>query len=174
MNDFFKFDDKRVVSSLLLIVSIFLLVLSVFSVKVIEVFIASIFALIITIVGCIFVFNEGIHFNYKKEKIVIVIGMMIKTIPMREVKSFVLKEIPKDKKGFFTQIIEDPVDSINLPSKYVYNKGKTFNIVFYLKEETVTIYYGWLYKTTSLERIDKQLKHFQSIREKFMHYKNNC
>lgn len=55
----------------------------------------TILTLFITIIAFLFSLNEGIHFNYKKEKITIVQGSMIKVINMRNVKYFEIKEIFK-------------------------------------------------------------------------------
>ena len=173
MNDFFKFDDKRIVSMVWIVISIFMLILSMLAIEVIEVFIATIFVLIITLIAAIFTLNEGVHFNYKKEKIVIVKGMMIQTINMKDVKYFTLEEIPKTKKGNITQKFVDTFEQVNTPSKYVYNNGKVFNIVFHMKKiANIKIYYGWLYKTSSIKRINSQLENFNKIEEKFMKYKN--
>ena len=68
MKDFFKFDDKRIVSILWLFISLCILILSICVIKVIEVFVATLFVLFITVLATIFTFNEGIHFNFKKEK----------------------------------------------------------------------------------------------------------
>ena len=60
MKDFFKFDDKRIVSILWLFISFCILILSILSIKVIEVFVATLFVLFITVLATIFTFNEGI------------------------------------------------------------------------------------------------------------------
>ena len=174
MKDFFKFDDKRIVSIMFLFLNIFLLFLSIYAIEVFEVFFVLIISLVGTIICMLFTFNEGIHFNYKKEKIIIVKGMMIKFINMKDVKYFSLEEINKTKKGNLTQKFVDTYDQVNIPSKYVYNNGKVFNIVFYMKNiGNIKVYYGWLYKTRSIERINSQLEKFKDIKEKFMKYKNN-
>ena len=174
MKDFFKFDDKRIVSILWLFISLCILILSICAIKVIEVFVATLFVLFITVLATIFTFNEGIHFNFKKEKIIIIKGMMIKSINMKDVKYFSLEEINKTKKGNLTQKFVDTYDQVNMPSKYVYNNGKVFNIVFYMKNiGNIKVYYGWLYRTRSIERINNQIEKFKKIKENFMKYKNN-
>lgn len=174
MKDFFKFDDKRIVSILWLFISFCILILSICAIKVIEVFVATLFVLFITVLATIFTFNEGIHFNFKKEKIIIIKGMMIKSINMKDVKYFSLEEINKAKKGNITQKLVDTYDQVNMPSKYVYNIGKVFNIVFYMKNiGNIKVYYGWLYRTRSIERINNQIEKFNKIKENFMKYKNN-
>ena len=174
MKNFFKFDDKRIVSILWLFISLSILILSICAIKVIEVFVATLFVLFITVLATIFTFNEGIHFNFKKEKIIIIKGMMIKSINMKDVKYFSLEEINKTKKGNLTQKLVDTYDQVNMPSKYVYNIGKVFNIVFYMKNiGNIKVYYGWLYRTRSIERINNQIEKFNKIKENFMKYKNN-
>ena len=44
MKDFFKFDDKRIVSILWLFISLCILILSICAIKVIEVFVATLFS----------------------------------------------------------------------------------------------------------------------------------
>lgn len=174
MNDFFKFDDKRIVSIILMIINCFLIVLSVLAVEVISLFLFLIGALIVHTVAFIFVFNEGIHFCYRKERIVIVQGIMIKIIPMANVVSFSVEEIPKEKRGIITQKITDTVDRVNTPSKYIYRNGKTFNIIFYLPDgEKIKVYYGWLYKSRSIGRINKQLGKIYEFRDRFIEYKKH-
>lgn len=97
MKDFFKFDDKRIVFKLFLFICILVFIELIFSIKIIEVFVPSLFVFIILIIATIFTYNEGIHFNYNNGKIVIVKGMMIKTIEMKEVKYFNIEEIYKTK-----------------------------------------------------------------------------
>ena len=100
--------------------------------------------------------------------------MMIKSINMEDVKYFSLEEISKTKKGNLTQKFTDTYDQVNIPSKYVYNNGKVFNIVFYMKNiGNIKVYYGWLYRTRSIERINNQIEKFNKIKENFMKYKNN-
>lgn len=174
MKDFFKFDDKRIVSIMFLFLNIFLLFLSIYAIEVFEVFFALIISLVGTTICMLFTFNEGIHLNYKKQKIIIVKGVMIKSINMKDVKYFSLEEISKTKKGNFTQKFVDTYDQVNIPSKYVYNNGKVFNIVFYMKNiGNIKVYYGWLYRTRSIERINNQIEKFKKIKENFMKYKNN-
>ncbi len=99
---------------------------------------------------------------------------MIKSINMKDVKYFSLEEIKKAKKGNLTQKLVDTYDQVNIPSKYVYNNGKVFNIVFYMKNiGNIKVYYGWLYRTRSIERINNQIEEFKKIKENFMKYKNN-
>lgn len=173
MKDFFKFDDKRIVSLLWLFISLCILILSICAITVIEVFVVTLFALFITVLATIFAFNEGVHFNYKKEKIIIVKGIMIKSINMRDIKYFSLEEINKTKKGNFIQKFVDTYDQVNIASKYVYNNGKVFNIVFYMKNiGNIKVYYGWLYRTKSIERINSQIEKFNKIKDNFMNYKN--
>ena len=168
MKDFFKFDDKRIVSILWLFISLCILILSICVIKVIEVFVATLFVLFITVLATIFTFN------LEKEKIIIIKGMMIKSINMKDVKYFSLEEINKTKKGNLIQRFVDTYDQVNMPSKYVYNNGKVFNIVFYMKNiGNIKVYYGWLYKTRSIERINSQLEKFKEIKKNFMKYKNN-
>ncbi len=174
MEDFFKFDDKRIVFKLFLFICIIVFIELIFSIKIIEVFVPSLFVFIILIIATIFTYNEGIHFNYNNGKIVIVKGMMIKTIEMKEVKYFNIEEIYKTKGNIITQKLVDTYDQVNLPSKYVYNKGKVFNIIFYMKKVgNISIYYGWLYRTKSIQRINSQLKQFEKIKENFMRYKKH-
>ena len=59
---------------------------------------------------------------------------------MKDVKYFSLEEINKTKKGNLTQKFVDTYDQVNMPSKYVYNNGKVFNIVFYMKMKKLGIY----------------------------------
>jgi hypothetical protein len=88
---------------------------------------------------------------------------MIKSINMKDVKYFSLEEINKTKKGNLTQIFVDTYDQVNIPSKYVYNNGKVFNIVFYMKNiGNIKVYYGWLYRTRSIERINNQIDKFNN------------
>lgn len=173
MKDFFKFDDRRTFSLIWFFLSLFLIWLLIRLKDVIVVLVPGIVTLIISVLAMLFTYNEGIHFNYKKEKIVIVQGLMINKINMKDVKYFTINEILKPKKGNITQLFVDPVKNINSPSKYIYNNGKVFNIVFYMKRnKTVEVYYGWLYKTNSAERINNQLDDFKKIKERFMKYKN--
>ena len=37
----------------------------------------------------------------------------------------------------------------------------------------IKVYYGWLYRTRSFERINNQIEKFNKIKENFMKYKNN-
>lgn len=171
MKDFFKFDDRRIVFKILLCLCCALLILTIMSLKeAIEVFVGLLISLIFFITITIFIFNEGIHFNYKKEKIVIVQGMMIKSINMNDVKYFNIEEVSKKRKKDLVNKFFDSYRQIGTP-EYVYNNGKIFKIVFHMKKEDIVIDYYWLYKTTSIERINRQLEEFKKIKERFMKYK---
>lgn len=171
MNDFFKFDDKRIMTSISFIISIVLFILLFVTFKEIEIFILLFLTFMVTLIGAFFLLNEGIHFNYKKEKIIIVKGMSIKKINMPDIRYFNIEEISK-RKGNIIRRFFDTTDQINLPSNYVYNKGKVYNIVFHtIDGKTIKIYYGWLYKTNSIDRIVKQLEKFKKVKEKFIKYK---
>lgn len=174
MNDFFKFDDKRIIFSLFLIIDIILFLLSIFCVisKEFKILLVMIIVLILLIFFTIFIYNEGIHFNYKKEKIIIVNNLMIKSINMKDVKYFNL-EYKTTKNGKFIHRVFDTYDHVNYPTVHTYNNGQDYNFVFYLKDQTtITVYYGWLYRARSVKRIKKQLYNYKSIRDKFMKYKN--
>lgn len=174
MNDFFKFDDKRIIFSLFLIIDIILLSLTIYCISCEEFKILIVLIIILTLLifFTIFIYNEGIHFDYEKEKIILVNNLMIKSIDMKNVKYFNL-ECKTTKKGKLIHRVFDTYDQVNFSTDHVYNNGQVYNFVFYLKDQTtITIYYGWLYRTRSIERIEKQLHNYKLIRERFMKYKN--
>ena len=131
MNDFFKFDDKRIIFSLFLIIDIILFLLSIFCVisKEFKILLVMIIVLILLIFFTIFIYNEGIHFNYKKEKMIIVNNLMIKSIDMKNVKYFNL-ECKTTKKGKLIHRVFDTYDQVNFSTDHVYNNGQVYNFVF--------------------------------------------
>lgn len=36
----------------------------------------------------------------------------------------------------------------------------------------IKVYYGWLHRTNSVKRVNKQIEKFNDIKERFMNYKN--
>lgn len=175
MKDFFKFDDLRINFILFIIIDIMISLLSIYCILQKEYKILLIIGLILMllIVITVLIYNEGIHFNYKKEKIVIIQGPSVTTIDMNDVKYFTLEEIKKSRKNILLHPIYDTYDQSNIPSKYVYKNGKVFNIIFYTKKMgIIKIYYGRLYKAKSIVRVNNQIKCFNVIKERFMKYKN--
>jgi len=171
MKSFFKFDDNRVIFITMLLLT---LIISIFTIVSIltesAIFTGLLLITILFIILTVFSYNEGIHFNYKKEKIVIVDGFIIKILNMNDVKYFAIEEVSKKKKKNIVSKFSDSYKQIGQPS-YVYNNGKVFKIIFHLKKGNLIISYHRLYKTSSIERISKQLSKFQEMKESFMKYK---
>ena len=177
MNDFFKFDDNRLFFILSLLINIIIAFLSIFILIKYSILISlyPLILLIVLIPISIYTYNEGIHFNYKKGKIIIVYYLTIKIIDMKDVKYFSLIRINKKRKKGLIQKIIDPYKAVDTPPKYVYNNGEVYNIVFYMnKFSNISIYYGRLYKTRSKERVNKQNECFNDIKMRFSKYKGYC
>ncbi len=49
-------------------------------------------------------------------------------------------------------------------SDYVYNNGRVFKIIFYLKDNSVReSYFGWMYKEKSIEKVNKVLNKLETF-----------
>jgi hypothetical protein len=122
--------------------------------------------------GTVINFLADIHFNFIKEKIIVVDGFDIFSIKVDDLQYISIEELSKKKRNVFLSIFFDPINTMHLPSKYVYRNGKTFNIVFHMKKQgDIVLYYGWLYKTKSGERIQKQLQKFMLIKDEFFKHR---
>jgi len=112
----------------------------------------------------VFIYNQGIR--VKNEKVIIVDFLWVTRFKLNELKYAEIKEIKKDKKdnlyGFMHEFY-DP-DTYMWKCDYVYNNGRVFNIIFYLKDgSTRKTYFGWMYKEKSSAKVNKiviKLKNF--------------
>lgn len=49
-------------------------------------------------------------------------------------------------------------------SDYVYNKGRVFKIIFYLKENiTKESYFGWMYKEKNVAKVNKVVNELENF-----------
>lgn len=170
MKDFFKFDDKRKLFIIHFILGIFMLIASIFVIDYVIIFVLFLFVGLFYIICSIFILNTGIHFNYKKKKIIIIDFIFIKIINMKDVKYISIEEIHRKRKNVGVPKFADSIDKAIYYSKYVYRNGKVFNIIFHLQNQDILVYYGWLYKAKSIKRVEKQLEMLQKMKNKFMKY----
>jgi hypothetical protein len=115
----------------------------------------------------ILIYNQGITVG--KKKILIVDYFWFTKINLSNLKRVELKEIKKDKKsnwyGFWNEFYHPY--TYMCKSDYVYNNGRVFKIIFYLKDNsTRESYFGWMYKERSIAKVNKVVKKLEDfIRE---------
>jgi hypothetical protein len=173
-NRTFRYDDSHKYFMILLVISVTFIVLSIYLNE--DVMIFSIFLILsfVGIIGALLIFITGIHFNYNKQKIVIIDTFFVRKIYIKDVQYITIDEIKKPRKKrkwpFFDGASYRAFWTVS--SKYVYRNGKTFNIIFHMKNKTsVKSYYGWLYKTKSKNRVEKQQLLFNQFIQEFKEYK---
>jgi len=176
MNKLFHYDDKYVYTVVSLIVSMVFLALSFILMNIIDMFFICLLTSIIGLIGSIYIFNIGIHFDYVNNRIIIIDSLWIRRISMTDVKYITFNEIIKPRKKRRLPFSVDALYGANWmdSSKYVYRNGKTYEIVFHLKNSIIiNTYYGWLFKAKSERRVLKQEEILKNLIEQFMKSRNN-
>ena len=118
----------------------------------------------IVLLICVFntivlIYNQGI--TVRKKSILIIDYFWFSKINMVDLKRVEIIEIKKEKKnnlyGFLNEFYHPSTFMYN--SDYVYNNGRVFKIVFYLKDNTTKeSYFGWMYKEKNISKINRVIK----------------
>ena len=113
--------------------------------------------------------KKGITIDYKKRDVVVSDNMGKHVFPIEKIEKVSLKEIKKENKGtkklFFLFFIgaKEEIDMW----EYVYNKGRTFYVIFKIKDQSGYIihksYFGWMYKEKNQLVIDEVLNKLNNI-----------
>ena len=112
----------------------------------------------------IFVYNQGITVG--KKHILIVDYFWFTKINLADLKKIELKEIEKEKNsniyGFLNEFHHPRTYMYN--SDYVYNNGRVFKIIFYLKHDTTKeTYFGWMYKEKNISKVNKVVNRLENF-----------
>lgn len=112
----------------------------------------------------VLIFNQGITVG--KKNILIIDYFWFTKIDLAEINRVEIKEIKKDKKsnlyGLFNEFYHPSTYMYN--SDYVYNNGRVFKIIFYLKNNTIKeSYFGWMYKEKNISRVNKIVKKLEKF-----------
>jgi hypothetical protein len=171
---FFKYDDNNVFLFLVSIVTIALLVMTIILYEYLFMFVLCIVLSVVGFTGILFIRNIGIHLYYNKNKIIIIDSLLIRSISISDVQYISLLEDKKSRKKSFHLFSPDSLYRAywTESSKYVYREGKTYRIIFHLKDKSIIVsYYGWLFKAKSKKRVILQEKKIKNIIQEFMQYK---
>lgn len=84
-------------------------------------------------------FNTGIHFDYKNEKVIIIDSLFIRSIPMSKVKYITIEEDKKIRKQRINLFSPDSIYGAYWTdySKYVFRNGRTYRIIFHMTDDTI-------------------------------------
>lgn len=104
----------------------------------------------------VFINNQGLR--VENDTIKIVDYFWFTKINLADLKRVELKEIKKSKKsnlyGLLNEFYHPSTYMYN--SDYVYNNGRVFKIIFYLKNNTTKeSYFGWMYKEKNIMKVEK-------------------
>jgi hypothetical protein len=170
----FKYDDNHKYFVISIVVSLVFLCVAFY---LHDIFVAYIIGIIISTVGFVgafIIYLTGIHFDYKKNKITILDSLGIRTISFDEVKYISIEELVKTRKTRRGLLSPDSLYGAywTFSSKYVYRNGKTYKIIFHMKNDSIVeSYYGWLFNSKTKERVVKQENEFNQIIKEFMEFK---
>lgn len=164
----FRYDYNYKMSIITFLVSLLFLVLTVASY---DKDITAFYCFGISFLICLFntfvlIFYQGITVGKKNIIIVDDLYLWITKINLEDLNRVELKEIKKDKKsnlyGFLNEFYHPYTYRCN--SKYVYNNGRVFKIIFYLKNNiTIDSYFGWMYKEKSIIKVNKIVKKLENF-----------
>ncbi len=175
-NHFFKYDSNNK----FFIIVIFITLLFIVGTFVFRDFnfmiIIGISLSVIGTIGAFVIYHTGVHINYKKKKIIIIDSLMRRVIPMSHIQFISLEEDLKIRKK--RKLIFSPDSSYRAywtdSSEFVYRNGKTFRIVFHMKDKSrLSSYYGWLYNEKSAEKVILQEDKIKLMIKEFSQYKQN-
>lgn len=170
----FKYDDDHKYFIISMVVSFMFLCVAFYLHDIFVAYIIGIINSTIGFVGAFFIYLTGIHFDYKQNKIKIIDSLGIRTISMNEVKYISMEELVKTRKTRRGLLSPDSAYGAfwTFSSKYVYRNGKTYNIIFHMKNDSIIeSYYGWLFNSKTKERVVKQENKLNQIIKEFMESK---
>lgn len=176
MDYIFKFDDNNRITLGNIICLLIDILLCIFFYYV-ELMAIMIIMLILSLIGIIImirIYLSGIYFNFNKKIIIIRTLFSTKKINMKDIIYISMDEIEKENKiynflecFYFSNYFHE--------TDYVYNNGKVFNFNFHIQGNTISVYYGYLFKSNSIERIESQVNLFDKINKEFKKFKiDNC
>lgn len=172
----FKYDDNHKYFVISIVVSLVFLYVAFYLQDIFVAYIIGIIISTIGFVGALIIYITGIQINYKKNKITIIDSLWIRFISIDKVKYISIEEVIKTRKARRGILSPDsPYGAFwTFSSKYVYRNGKTYKIIFHMKNDSIIeSYYGWLFNSKTKERVVKQENKFNQIIKEFMEYKKN-
>lgn len=176
MDYIFKFDDNNRITLgniICLLIDVFLCIFFYY----VELMAIMIIMLILSLIGIYFmirIYLSGIYFNFNKKIVIIRTLFSTKKINMKDIIYISMDEIEKQNKTYnflecfyFSNYFHE--------TDYVYNNGKVFNFNFHIQGNKISVYYGYLFKSNSIERIENQVNLFDKINKEFKKFKiDNC
>lgn len=142
-NKFLKYDDQNRYLIISLVVSIIFITVSILVFKIDIAFYIFLFGSILSVINSLLVYITGIHFNYKRDKIIIINFLTNRTIKMNEVQYISYEELEKVRKSKKIPFFDDASHfaSWQSSSKFLYRNGRTFNINIHMKDKsTIKVY----------------------------------
>ena len=129
--------------------------------------------LILSLIGIIImtrIYLSGIYFDFNNKIVIIRTLFSTKKINMKDIIYISMDEIEKENKTYnflecfyFSNYFHE--------TDYVYNNGKVFNFNFHIQGNKISVYYGYLFKSNSIERIENQVNLFDKINKEFKKFK---
>ena len=104
----------------------------------------------------IWIFNQGIIIT--KKYILILDYFWLTKIKITDLKYAKYEYIKKEKQSYWYGLVHEFYHPSTYMYKcdYVYNNGKVYNIVFYLKDGSKReTYFGWMYKEKNKEKVER-------------------
>jgi|JTFO01.1.fsa_nt_gb hypothetical protein len=170
----FKYDDNHKYFVISIVVSLVFLYIAFYLDDIYVAYIIGIIISAVVFVGALIIYLTGIHFDYKKNKITILDSLGIRTISISEVKYISIEELVKTRKARRGFLSPDSRYGAfwTFSSKYVYRNGKTYKIIFHMKNDSIVeSYYGWLFNSKTNERVVKQENKFNQMIKEIMEFK---
>lgn len=123
----------------------------------------------------IFIYNHGIHINYKRKKIYLFDDLLLRKLDFQNIRylsyEIINKKTNSNFKGFCTEFFHP--DTYMTHSDYVYNEGIVLELCFHLIDgTTLKSYYGWMYREKKKENIKKQIYNIERLIESFKEKKD--
>lgn len=173
---FFRYDYNLKITLINIILCVICLVICIFVYDITILFVMLISVGFLAGLNSIFIFNHGIHINYKRGKIYILDDFLLRKLDVRNVKWFSYSIINKGKKsnfkGLFIEFYNPSTYMTN--SEYVYNEGVVLEFIFHLTDGTsLKSYYGWMYREKNKKSIEKQIHKIKNFIELYR-VNRNC
>lgn len=152
----YDYNYKMLIFNILVSLLFFVLFVTSYYKNLIVFFIFGLVFLICLLNTIMLIYNQGI--TVRKKNILIIDYFWFTKIDLVDLKRVELKEIKKSKKnnwyGLLNEFYHPSTYMYN--SDYVYNNGRVFKIIFYLKNNiTYESYFGWMYKEKNILRVNK-------------------
>lgn len=131
-----------------------------------------IFVIIVSTLTFLYVSQTGLHFNFRRQKIIMLLGFSLKVIDMNEVNSISLETTSGDREDIIVKKFIMSNNSNAVGTKNMNNDNKYYNInISLVKNEYIMIQGSSFFGSASAGNRKRQYNRFKKIEKRFDEYR---